>query len=86
MSRHSNPPGFRSDQWLTMLLLLPTSALLAQPFLRITSPPDRTVVHPGETPKVIVETPAQLNFEWVSLITTVAIQRRYRFEGGAVRA
>jgi hypothetical protein len=55
MPRHSNPPRIRLDSRLAILLLLPTSALLAQPSLRVTSPSDRTVVYPGESINVTVE-------------------------------
>jgi hypothetical protein len=53
MARHSNPPSFRPDSLLAMLFLAST-ALLAQPSLRITSPADKTEVHPGQSLQVKV--------------------------------
>ncbi len=73
MPRHSNPPRVRADPAFAILLLLLSPTLLAQPLLRITSSPDRTVVHPGDTLKFTVETPSELIFEAVGLLATSPI-------------
>ena len=54
---HLTPRHFRAASWLASLLLLSSPPLLAQPTLRITSPVDGTIVHPGESLKVTVEAP-----------------------------
>jgi hypothetical protein len=56
-----------------MLVAFMGSAALSQPLLRITSPHDGTVVHPGDVVKVTVEAPSSIALEGVGLIATFPI-------------
>lgn len=65
MPRHSNAPRINANSRLAILLLLSPTLLLAQPSLRITSPADGAVFHPGDSLKVKVEASGKFQLVFV---------------------